>query len=129
VGRELSAEYIPLEVGLWDEVNFHKGCYTGQEIIARMESRNKLARTLVSLKLTEPVDAPVDLYHESRNVGRLTSSVSAPDGEVFAMAVIKSSLARPGVQLRVASAGGSPAEVERLLGVQPAWIAANNEDG
>ena len=39
VGHELSTDYIPLELGLWDEVSFTKGCYTGQEIIARMESR------------------------------------------------------------------------------------------
>ncbi len=38
-GRELTTDYIPLELGLWDEVSFTKGCYTGQEIIARMESR------------------------------------------------------------------------------------------
>src|SRR5690606_33882020 len=41
-GRELSLEYIPLETGLHDAISFNKGCYVGQEIIARMESRNRL---------------------------------------------------------------------------------------
>ena len=48
-GAEISQETIPLEVGLWDEVSFRKGCFTGQEILARMESRGQLARRLVLL--------------------------------------------------------------------------------
>ena len=51
-GRELSQEYIPLETGLLDAVSFTKGCYVGQEIIARMESRGRLAKVLRGLKLT-----------------------------------------------------------------------------
>ena len=49
-GSEISEAYIPLEVGLWDAVSFDKGCYIGQEIIARMESRGKLAKTLIGLR-------------------------------------------------------------------------------
>jgi len=37
-------EYIPLEANLWNDVSFKKGCYTGQEIIARMESRQKVGQ-------------------------------------------------------------------------------------
>src|SRR4051794_9229664 len=51
-GRELSQEYIPLETGLLDAVSFTKGCYVGQEIIARMESRGRLAKVLRGLRLT-----------------------------------------------------------------------------
>jgi folate-binding protein YgfZ len=50
-GHELGQEYIPLETGLLDAVSFTKGCYVGQEIIARMESRNRLAKQLRGLKL------------------------------------------------------------------------------
>ena len=48
-GGELSSDYIPLEVGLWDEISFSKGCYTGQEIIARMESRERIAKAMVKV--------------------------------------------------------------------------------
>jgi folate-binding protein YgfZ len=51
-GAELSTDYIPLEVGLWDEISFSKGCYTGQEIIARMESRERVAKAMVKVDLT-----------------------------------------------------------------------------
>lgn len=89
VGRELSEVYNPLEVGLWDEISFNKGCYTGQEIIARMESRNRLARVMVRLTLQSPVEAPVDLSYEGRIIGRITSSVTTPRGEHLALGIVK----------------------------------------
>lgn len=116
-GAEIAPEYIPLEVGLWDEVSFSKGCYTGQEIIARMESRNRLARTLVRLALSAPVRAPAELRHEGRPAGTLTSCAQSPDGTIHAMAVVKTAHATPGTTLTV---GDQPASVVALLGAQPA---------
>ena len=116
VGRELSEQFIPLEIGLWDEVSFTKGCYTGQEIIARMESRNRLAKTLVRLQLEQQVDPPAQIFHEGRGVGQLTSCVTAPDGVIFALGVIKPALAEPG---QVFDIGGTHATVIALAGAQP----------
>ncbi|GAB4526602.1 MAG: glycine cleavage T C-terminal barrel domain-containing protein [Anaerolineae bacterium] len=116
-GRELTTDYIPLELGLWDEVSFNKGCYTGQEIIARMESRNKLARTLVRLELEVMVNAPADLFHEGKQAGTLTSSVTAPDGVIYAMGIVKVAHAEPGTLL--VTAQGAVVRVVELLGVQP----------
>lgn len=121
VGRELSQEYIPLEIGLWDEVNFKKGCYTGQEIIARMESRGKLARMLVHLELPAPVDAPVDLVgDDGKRVGAITSSVVAPDGQIFALGVVRTALVAPGATFHVAQSDGITANISRIAGSQPA---------
>lgn len=121
-GRELTADYIPLELGLWDEVSFNKGCYTGQEIIARMDSREQLARTIVRLSLSDPVEAPADLYHEGKRAGVMTSSAQAPDGECFAIGVIKTALIQPGTQLTLGDNGAVTVAVMELLGTQPAWI-------
>lgn len=101
VGRELSEQFIPLEVGLWDEVSFTKGCYTGQEIIARMESRNRLAKTMVMLQPDAVISAPATIYAEGRQVGQLTSSVTAPDGELFALGVVKPDFAEAGQTLEI----------------------------
>ena len=110
VGRELSDAYLPLEVGLWDEISFHKGCYTGQEIIARMESRNRLARVMVRLTPAAPLEAPADLLDNGRLVGRITSSVTSPRGEHFAIGVVKVDSAIAG---RALSAG--PAAIATLV--------------
>lgn len=98
-GLELSSDYLPLEVGLWDEISFSKGCYTGQEIIARMESRGRLAKTLVKIALTSMVAAPAAVYVQEKAVGRLTSSVIAPDGQIHALAVVKIDSAEAGTEL------------------------------
>ena len=47
---------IPLEVALSNDISFTKGCYTGQEIIARMDARGALSRTLVTFSSTELLD-------------------------------------------------------------------------
>ncbi len=79
-GRELTLDYIPLEAGLWDDVSFNKGCYTGQEIIARMESRGRLAKKLVLLQLERMVGPNTDIHSGGKNVGTVTSIADGPAG-------------------------------------------------
>jgi aminomethyltransferase len=74
-GRELGQEYIPLETGLLDAVSFTKGCYVGQEIIARMESRNRLAKQLRGLKLTADHRRPTTDQRPTTNNGGLSSLI------------------------------------------------------
>jgi len=119
VGRELTTEYIPLELGLWDEVSFSKGCYTGQEILARMESRNKLARVLMRLKLSQFAEADTALFYQGKRVGQITSSVVAPDGVIHAMGVVKTSMAGTGVVVNIGTPDGASATLTDYLGVQP----------
>lgn len=121
-GLELSSAYIPLEVGLWDEVSFEKGCYTGQEILARMESRQRLAKVMVKLELSQWVAAPAKIYADGRECGQLSSSVKSPAGEIFALAIMKTVNARPG-QLVEVGAARSSARVSALAGSQPAFIS------
>ena len=121
-GLELSSDYIPLEVGLWDEISFSKGCYTGQEIIARMESRGRLAKTIVKLDLSDMVAAPAPIFADGRAVGRLTSSVAAPDGQIYALAVVRLSQARAGASLSIGEQG-TEAIVKELAGCQPPYAA------
>lgn len=79
-GHELTDEYIPLETGLWEDVSFTKGCYIGQEIIARMESRNRIAKRLVFMTLETMVPAGTEIMAGGRSAGRITSIADGPDG-------------------------------------------------
>lgn len=81
-GRELTLDYIPLEAGLWDDVSFSKGCYVGQEIIARMESRGKLAKRLARLRPGAPVVSGAEIIANGRAVGTITSAAGGPAGPV-----------------------------------------------
>lgn len=98
-GRELSLDYIPLEAGLWDDVSFHKGCYTGQEIIARMESRGKLAKRLVRLQLAAPAAIGAEIQAEGKTVGTITSVGVGPQG--LALGYVKTAVLDAGKELRV----------------------------
>jgi aminomethyltransferase len=99
-GRELTLDYIPLEAGLWDDVSFSKGCYTGQEIIARMESRGKLAKRLARLRPASPVAAGAEIVANGRPVGTITSAADGPGGPV-ALGYVKTGVLDEGADLTV----------------------------
>ncbi len=107
-GHELTEDFIPLEANLWDSVSFTKGCYIGQEIIARMESRNRLAKTLVGLRLARPAPVGARLSSGERSVGTLTSVAQRDDGSVIGLGFVKPELAEPGVQLNAVADGEGP---------------------
>ncbi len=119
-GRELSEEYIPLEAGLWDAVSFSKGCYIGQEIIARMESRGKQARQLVGLRLAAlPPAGEVILQASGQRIGRLTSVARLPEG-VVGLGYVRTAYATPGTPLSAVAAGQEiAAEISFVVGSSP----------
>jgi folate-binding protein YgfZ len=89
LGTEITQETIPLEVGLWDEVSFEKGCYTGQEILARMESRHQLARRLVLVACDSKPAPGMVLRLGKQDVGRMTSVAHSPQHGWIGLALVK----------------------------------------
>jgi folate-binding protein YgfZ len=79
-GAEIDERANPMELGLDDSYSLDKGCYTGQEVLAKMVTHRSVKRALVGLEL--PVDCPAPpgttLRHEGEAVGRITSAVSIP---------------------------------------------------
>lgn len=95
--HELTEDYIPLELGLWDAVSFKKGCYIGQEIIARMESRGKLAKMLVQVESDSTITVGSGLMDaEGRQVGLVTSVAPIGTPQSIGLAVIKAAVAEQG---------------------------------
>lgn len=88
-GFEITDETIPLEVGLWNEVSFTKGCFIGQEILTRMESRGQLARRLVLLRFADALQRGSMLYLQGRNVGHVTSIAFSPRQGWIGLALVK----------------------------------------
>lgn len=127
-GREVGSDYIPLEVGLWDDLHFGKGCYTGQEIIARMESRQRVARTLVTLSLSQMIDAPAAVSLDGYEVGTLTSSAAAPDSNIYGLAVVKREAAIIGQTLALGT-DNSPALITGYGGIRPPFIETIHDSG
>jgi len=112
-GREITQEAIPLEVGLWEAVSFNKGCYIGQEIIARMESRGRQARQLVGVRLEQPAEPGAPLRQGNSLQGSLTSVAESPRLGWIGLAVVKpAALAEAGGRVGVGEGGASGQLVE-----------------
>ena len=78
-GRELDERVLPAEAGLEEtHISFTKGCYPGQEPIARQHYRGKVNRRLRVLELdgSEVPEHETDVLHDGKVVGRITSAVA-----------------------------------------------------
>jgi folate-binding protein YgfZ len=106
-GAEAGEAVLPQECGLEYAISYTKGCYTGQEIMARIESRGNVRRRLrvVRILAAEPPDVPESVWAGSE-VGVLTSAVRAADGSVVGLAIIRDD-ARGGA-LRAGSEPAAP---------------------
>jgi len=94
-GREIDDRVLPAEAGLDERaISFSKGCYPGQEPVARQHYRGKVNRKLRVLEVDGEAPAPeTAVTHDGKEVGRITSAVpglalayvrvSVPDGAVL----------------------------------------------
>ncbi len=115
-GYELSEEYTPLETGLEAAVSGNKGCYTGQEILARQITYDKVTQKLSGL-CVQAASSPGDgVWADGKRVGVITSWVESPRYGPVALAVIKRPHNQPGSSLQVGRQAGEaqPAVVSEL---------------
>lgn len=95
---ELTEDYNPLEVGLWDTISFSKGCYIGQETIARLNTYKGVKQYLWGIKLAEPVPTGTVITINSEKVGVLTSCIEI-DGKIQGLGYIRSKAGGVGLQV------------------------------
>ena len=89
-GREIDDRVLPAEAGLEQtHISFTKGCYPGQEPVARLHYRGHPNRALRLLRLPEVPAYDAELVHEGKVVGRVTSAVRRDDGSVLALAYVR----------------------------------------
>jgi folate-binding protein YgfZ len=89
-GRELDDRILPAEAGLdRTHISFSKGCYPGQEPVARLHFRGHPNRGLRVIELEEVPEYDAPLLHNGREVGRVTSAAPRADGSVVALAYVR----------------------------------------
>jgi tRNA-modifying protein YgfZ len=104
-GREMTTATIPQEAGIDERaVSFTKGCYIGQETVARLHYRGKPNRHLRGLRLEAPVAAGDPISLGEREVGAVGTAVLSPALGSIALAVIRRE-AEPGARVMVGEAG------------------------
>ncbi len=111
-GVELDDTVIPQEAGLNERaVSFTKGCYVGQETVARLYYRGKPNRSLRGLRCDATVQVGAPLSFEGRTVGAVASFTESPRIGPIALAFVRRE-APPGSRVSVGESGG--AEVVEL---------------
>jgi folate-binding protein YgfZ len=112
-GAELTQDYNPLEAGLYHAVSITKGCYMGQETLAKVGRAGPPKQQLWGLQLTAPVAPGTPVQYEGDVIGSVTSYVDLQQYGDFALAYLKRK--RKGTALKLEGAAvtvdGQPATV------------------
>jgi tRNA-modifying protein YgfZ len=109
-GREMTSATIPQEAGIDERaVSFTKGCYIGQETVARLHYRGKPNRHLRGLRLQAPATVGDEIRLGDREVGRVGTAVLSPAHGPIALAIVRRE-AEPGARVEIGESA-VPAEV------------------
>lgn len=115
IPADAGADFTPLDVGLEDRVSFTKGCFLGQEVVARMHRLDRHlwhpVRLCSEAPASEGPSGPLALTVDGQRIGQLSSCVLLPDGHLEGLAVVKRKAREPfysedGLEWRVAVDGG-----------------------
>lgn len=111
-GLDMTSETIPQEADINRRaVSFEKGCYVGQEVVARLFYRGHPNRRLCGLMLPEPVSGGASLRANGRAVGKITSTTVSPACGPIALGMLRREVG-PGDRVEVE--GGISAQVVDL---------------
>jgi tRNA-modifying protein YgfZ len=104
-GQELTEEVNPLEAGLWQTISLSKGCYIGQETIARLHTYKGVKQQLWGIQLSQAVAPESLITLGEEKIGKVTSCV--PDEQGYAgLAYIRTKAASPHLKVQVGDSQG-----------------------
>ena len=112
MGAELTEDHNPWEAGLDKAIHLDKGCYLGQEVIARLDTYDKVKQRLVGLRMpaTLRIDGSSRLVsRDGRKAGEITSTAFSPTlGSRISLAYIRNQFCAPGTELAFEDEKGTP---------------------
>jgi hypothetical protein len=111
--RELTEDYNPLEAGLWNSISFDKGCYIGQETIARLNTYKGVKQHLWGIRLSAPAEPGTVLTVGEDKVGKLTSCTETDTG-FFGLAYVRTKAGGEGLKVQVGDVEGEIVDVPFL---------------
>jgi tRNA-modifying protein YgfZ len=115
-GSEMGTETMPAEAGIVEAaVSFTKGCYIGQETVARLHYKGKPNRHLRGLRLSAPASPGAPLRLDEKEVGRLGSAAVSPAFGPIGLAILRRE-AEPGDELTVGEDGVTAAVTDLPFG-------------
>lgn len=121
--QELTDDDNPLEAGLWHSISFEKGCYIGQETIARLNTYKGVKKRLWGIVPSAPVSVGTVITHEGEKIGRVTS-VAQQNSGCYGLGYIRTKAGGLGLQVDIA---GVSAQVVALPFVAHEYYTATNQ--
>jgi folate-binding protein YgfZ len=116
-GLDMTEDNLPAEAGIVERsVSFTKGCYVGQEPVARMHYKGHPNRHLRGLRLSQQADPGASLLSSDREVGRVTSTGVSPALGPVALALVRREVL-PGDEVSVGPGGSAATIVELPFGI------------
>lgn len=122
-GQDMGEETIPIEANLDAAISYTKGCYIGQEVIARLEARGHVNRKLVGLLLNGdvPPERGAKILSPQREVGWITSAAYSPAlRRAIALGYVRREVLTPGTALEVQTPGACLQATVEALPLYPA---------
>lgn len=107
--NELNDNYNPHDLGLIGLVDFKKGCYIGQEVIARLDTYDKVKHSLTGICFDEKIEDTSDIiiYHDDKEAGAVTSVTdSIKCKKMIGLAVIRKALNENGLKVTAKEKSG-----------------------
>eukprot|EP00898_Chlorokybus_atmophyticus_P006840 jgi/Chlat1/7157/Chrsp57S06830 len=119
-GAELTDEFNPLEAGLWHTISTDKGCYIGQETIARLITYSGTKQYLWGVELESPVEAGTLITVDGEKAGKITSCITLDDGVHRGLAYVRTKVGGSGLQVDAAGVKGVTVDVPYVTRTLPA---------
>jgi folate-binding protein YgfZ len=110
IGHEITGEEFPQELLLDALVDYEKGCYLGQETVARIHYRGQVNRLLGGVRSATPLSPGAELISSERAIGRVTSAAQSPRLGSVALALVRREEAESGASVEVRAADDTLAE-------------------
>lgn len=107
-GVDYGVDNLPQETGLEDAVSFTKGCFLGQEVVARLHYRGQVAKRVSKMEIDADANPAVGtgILLDGREAGEITSVVRSPEsGRVTALAMLQRRASEPGTELSLGDGG------------------------
>jgi tRNA-modifying protein YgfZ len=110
---ELTEDYNAVEASLWQAISINKGCYIGQETIARLDTYQGVKQQLWGIELSAAVDPGTPIYVEADKVGVLTS-LTTQNQNWFGLGYVRTKAGGAGLAVQVGESSGVLVEVPFL---------------
>ncbi len=115
-GHELTEEFTPLETGLESAISTAKGCYTGQEVIARQINYDKVTRRIAGLRLEVIVPEEAAIQADGKPAGKISSTAVSPRFGPIALAVLRKPYFEAGTRVAIELTGTAEGQANPVNG-------------